>query len=1154
MKSNRGSWICLLVLACFLTAGMPAGATDFCGDIAVNTTWSAAGSPYVVTCDSTVASAATLTLDAGVEVRFQAATGLTVNGALDANGSSGNEVVFTSDLLSPQAGDWDGILFMSAAVGTLNDAVISYSTNGLRVEGTATLTLAGVSSTSNQYGLYVYNGTGPVTATGCAFTGNTLQGVRLDGASAKAPDVTITASEIHSNLGTKDFYTYRFTSPGESVIDATGNWWGSTDEGTIRARIFDHADHITAPMVDWCGYLDGPAGSTARTGIHCSDPVVCGGTTVWDQIDKPYLLLSDTVVCPTGVLEIGPGVQVRAAPHTGVGIEVLGRLDVNGLSGSEVTLLSDAAAPAAGDWEGLSFYDSGVGTIDHAVISHPVEGIYAEDSTDVAMIGGSINDASLKGVYGNGAAVTLDLDDMAINRSSDGVYLLNAAATLDNVDIDEGSLDGLYVQGTGTVTLTNVSLTSHRYGLYVYNADGPVTATGCAFTGNTLQGVRLDGASAKAPDVTITASEIHSNLGTKDFYTYRFTSPGESVIDATGNWWGSTDEGTIRARIFDHADHITAPMVDWCGYLDGPAGSTARTGIHCSDPVVCGGTTVWDQIDKPYLLLSDTVVCPTGVLEIGPGVQVRAAPHTGVGIEVLGRLDVNGLSGSEVTMLSDAPAPAAGDWEGLSFYDSGVGTIDHAVISHPVEGIYAEDSTDVAMIGGSINDASLKGVYANGAAVTLDLDDMAINRSSDGVYLLNAAATLDNVDIAEGSLDGLYVQGTGTVTLTNVSLTSHRYGLYVYNGTGPVTATGCAFTGNTLQGVRLDGASAKAPDVTITASSIHSNLGLYDLYTYRFINPASESVWVPDCWWGTTDMEWIRNRIYDREEDANAPTVQFHPFGDSCEVALGRDSDGDDFGDFEDNCPVDANGGQADADSDGMGDLCDPAPGAAPTGDCDGFNDDLDGYADADSDDWGDPCDFQPTRDDSYPGATELCDGRDNNGDGLFGPAELIDDDFDLAVACGDCDDAEPAVYPCACESCINSTDDDCDTFTDGADPDCFEIPSCIVITDSGSGPVIYVSGKAACGGGTVSGPYEVIRGSTRALQFNGGSVDLGDVACVSNNLTLDRVTDLSPSPNLTCNDPGHFFLVRDEGAANFGTSAPGGEVRDLMNPVDPCP
>jgi len=73
----------LIPLVSFLAVvlvGMHAYAdTIKCGAICTET-WDLVGSPYIVTCDTTVGAGCTLTIDAGVEVRFQAATDLTIEG------------------------------------------------------------------------------------------------------------------------------------------------------------------------------------------------------------------------------------------------------------------------------------------------------------------------------------------------------------------------------------------------------------------------------------------------------------------------------------------------------------------------------------------------------------------------------------------------------------------------------------------------------------------------------------------------------------------------------------------------------------------------------------------------------------------------------------------------------------------------------------------------------------------------------------------------------------------------------------------------------------------------------------------------------------------------------------------------------------------
>jgi uncharacterized repeat protein (TIGR01451 family) len=112
-----------------------------CGILSGNETWSASDNVHIVTCDVTIPSGVTLTIEAGAIIKFQQGVQINVNGKLIAQGTSNNPIYFTSyydDSIgddtdgSPTAGavgDWGNIQFNSSSddTSTITHAVIRYS-------------------------------------------------------------------------------------------------------------------------------------------------------------------------------------------------------------------------------------------------------------------------------------------------------------------------------------------------------------------------------------------------------------------------------------------------------------------------------------------------------------------------------------------------------------------------------------------------------------------------------------------------------------------------------------------------------------------------------------------------------------------------------------------------------------------------------------------------------------------------------------------------------------------------------------------------------------------------------------------------------------------------------------------------------------------
>jgi len=91
--------------------------------ISTDTTWTVANSPYIVVGHLLVEKGVTLTIEPGVEVKFDGYYYLQIEGKLIAEGTKNDMIIFTSNKTSPVPGDWDSIKFMDNAD---NGSSISY--------------------------------------------------------------------------------------------------------------------------------------------------------------------------------------------------------------------------------------------------------------------------------------------------------------------------------------------------------------------------------------------------------------------------------------------------------------------------------------------------------------------------------------------------------------------------------------------------------------------------------------------------------------------------------------------------------------------------------------------------------------------------------------------------------------------------------------------------------------------------------------------------------------------------------------------------------------------------------------------------------------------------------------------------------------------
>lgn len=108
---------------------------NWSGTISSNTTWSGT---VCANSNITVNSGVTLTIAANTKVLFLAAKKLTINGSLQALGTSSQNITFDR---SGATGTWNGITFGTNSSGNVNYTTIDHATKGVKIDITNNVTL-----------------------------------------------------------------------------------------------------------------------------------------------------------------------------------------------------------------------------------------------------------------------------------------------------------------------------------------------------------------------------------------------------------------------------------------------------------------------------------------------------------------------------------------------------------------------------------------------------------------------------------------------------------------------------------------------------------------------------------------------------------------------------------------------------------------------------------------------------------------------------------------------------------------------------------------------------------------------------------------------------------------------------------------------------
>ena len=654
------------------------------GTIAVDTVWTpgSPATPYVISANLTVAAGTQLTLQPGATLKFANGVILASNGTLSIKGEPGNPVTLTCNAVTCTKGIWAGIDALAATSNVvIENATIEWAASAVEIGGGGTATIR--NNTIRNFssdGLFLKNVTAStlvannlidnlndqaecieVNNASPTITGNTLQncaigiyvflassptvngnnvitsnqyGLQVAGNVSQNPQPVVTGNQIYGN-SQFDYYTFNFQNATTLVLNATGNWWGTTDLRSISNKIYDLTDNYTNPTnypaVSFASPLNGPNG-TAIAGNYLLGALTAASTTL--TAGAAYQVIGVLFVPATKTLTIPAGAQLRFHDPA-ARLVVDGTLSIQGTAAAKVILSSGRSAPVAGDWPGILIRSTASGVvIDNAVIEHANRAVDAVSANAIV----------------RNSVIRLFADD--------GIRMTNATSAS---QISNNYFDNLTrIRECIYLTASSPSITGNRIhrceiGIYMEGASSP------AVTGNIIQdnnrGIYLYGNSsnsaAAVPNPTITANDLFGNLSSQlEVANYGASNP--VVINATGNWWGTATPAAGQQIKFVGGSPTTS--VNFSGAASGPLNGTVSGVVTVSEPHFSPNN---DGVKESTLLQSTLTQSASWTLNIlgAGGSVVRTYSGSGTSISATwdgrngsNQLQPDGVYGVEVTV------------------------------------------------------------------------------------------------------------------------------------------------------------------------------------------------------------------------------------------------------------------------------------------------------------------------------------------------------------------------------------------------------------------------------------------------------------------------------------------------------------------------